>query len=495
MSSQSGGAGIFLKDLARVVPGAVVIGPEDIEIAGLEYNSKMIKPGSIFVAISGFRQDGNLFIDDAVARGAVAVVTEREGVCPVPQVIVPNARLALADIAAAIYDYAANKIKICGITGTNGKTTSCFLLRNILTALGKRTGLITSLVYDTVKEKFPAARTTPESLDIHRLLHIMRFAYCTNAVIEISSHALELHRVKNLDIQVAAFTNLTRDHLDFHKTMDEYLEAKAKLLSFIVGPQKWAVINYDSPEFRSFIPRLQCSHLTYSMTDSKADVYYKSFTLRPDGTRFELQTPVGAREIDFRLPGRYNLYNALTASASALASGADIDAIVRGLENSTTIPGRLERIESRAPFSVFIDYAHTPDALTRTIETLREICPGRILTLFGCGGDRDRGKRPLMGKAATEASDYSVLTSDNPRSEDPRQIINEVMTGIENGTTLEIIEDRAEAIAHIISRAADGDSVLLAGKGVENYQEIEGVRHPFSDRQEALKGLQKRGYV
>ncbi len=453
----------------------------------------MIKPGYAFIAIRGYQADGNDYIEDAVERGAIAIITDREREMSIPVMMVPDARKSLADIACRFYSYEKNNIKICGVTGTNGKTTSCYLLRNLLNARGKRTGLITSLVYDTLRKQIPATRTTPESLDIHRLLYIMKNNFCTNAVIEISSHALALHRVKNLDIQVALYTNFTRDHLDFHKSMDEYLEAKAKLLDFVDSETKWAVINYDCKEFMSLKDRIKGSHMTYSLEDPGADIYLEHFELRPDGSTFEIHTPMGNRNIHYKLPGRFNLYNALAAATAALASGIDIDSVKSGLESSHVIPGRLERIDASAPFSVFIDYAHTPDALVRSIEALREIGTGKILTLFGCGGDRDRGKRPLMGKAATEASDYIVLTSDNPRSEDPQQIIEDVKPGFSEGASIDIIIDREEAINHILAQSHEGDIVLLAGKGAEDYQEVQGKRHHFSDKETALKQLEILG--
>ncbi|MCK5125777.1 MAG: UDP-N-acetylmuramoyl-L-alanyl-D-glutamate--2,6-diaminopimelate ligase [candidate division Zixibacteria bacterium] len=480
--------------MTREVDGAIIYGAEDIDVSGIEYDSKMIQPGSVFVAIRGFATDGNKYIDDAIAKGAVAVVTDQECNCSVPQVVVPDARRALADLAAKLYNYANNRIKICGVTGTNGKTTSCFLLRNLFYARSKRTGIITSLEYDTTKDKIAASRTTPEALDIHRLLHIMKNNFCTNAIIEISSHALVLHRVRNLDIQVALYTNFTRDHLDFHNTMEEYLEAKAKLLDFVNQENKWAVINYDCPEFMSLKDRITGSYMTYSLSDPGADVYLEHFTLNPEGSRFEIHSPMGNRAIKFRLPGRFNLYNALGAATAAMASGIDIDSIKTGLENSKVIPGRLERIKCNAPFSIFVDYAHTPDAITRTIESLRELGDGRILTLFGCGGDRDRGKRPLMGKAATEASNYSVLTSDNPRSEDPEQIIEDVKPGFAEGARVDTISDRDIAISHLLGQAKEGDILLLAGKGAEPYQDINGVKHPFLDKDVALTHLDKMGY-
>lgn len=480
--------------MAKVVPGAIIIGNEDVNVSGIEYHSALIKSGTAFVAIAGFEQDGNAYVDQAIENGAVAIVTEKEAQRSVPQLIVPDARAALADLAARFFDYQKQELKICGVTGTNGKTTTCFLIKKIFEARGKRVGLITSLVYDTGKDRIAASRTTPESLDIFRLLFTMKNNGCANAVIEISSHALILQRVRNLDVGVALFTNITRDHLDFHRDMDDYLAAKTRLLTMVDDKNKWAVINYDSREFRGLLGQAKCSYMTYSLADHKADVFLENFKLRPDGSHFTLRTPTGRREVSFNLPGRFNLYNALAASGAALASGIDIDTIVTGLEQVRTIPGRLERIDSNAPFSIFIDFAHTPDALRRTLETLREIGTGRVLTVFGCGGDRDRGKRPLMGEAAETLSDYAVLTADNPRSETTSRIFDDVRPGFKNKDKVEIIEDRREAIAHILSRARENDLILLAGKGDENYQEIGCVRHPWSDREVAKEELVKLGF-
>ena len=485
---------ILLREMAKAIPGSIIIGNENVEVSGIEYHSAMIRPGTAFVAVTGFVQDGNIYGDDAVKNGAVAIVTEKEADRSVPQMIVPDARAALADLAVRFFAYDKNDIKICGVTGTNGKTTSCFLIKKILESRGKRVGLVTSLVYDTGKDRFSASRTTPESLDIYRLLYAMKQNGCVNAIIEISSHALILQRVRNLDIKVALFTNLTRDHLDFHRDMDDYLEAKARLLDMVDDKNKWAVINYDCEPLRSLLPRARCSHMTYSLEDRKADIFLEKYVLKPDGSHFTMRTPTGRREVAFSLPGKFNLYNALAASGAALASGVDIDTIVDGLEKSRVIPGRLERVESSAPFSVFIDFAHTPDALRRTIEALREIGKGRVLTLFGCGGDRDRGKRPLMGEAASSLSDYAVLTADNSRTEDTSQIFDDVRPGLGERAKVEIIEDRRQAIAHLLSEARENDLILLAGKGDEDYQEIGRERHPWSDREVAKEELGKMGF-
>jgi UDP-N-acetylmuramoyl-L-alanyl-D-glutamate--2,6-diaminopimelate ligase len=485
---------ILLKECAAAIPDAVLYGDTTFDISGLEYNSRLIKPGYLFVAIKGFKQDGNQYIADALAHGAVAVVTETRQDNPVPQIIVRDARAALADLAAGFYHYQPGDIKLCCVTGTNGKTTTCFLTRNIMAARNKSTGLITSLVYDTGSEKIPADRTTPESLDIYRLLHLMKKNFCVNAVIEVSSHALVLHRVKNLNVQVAVYTSFSRDHLDFHRDMEDYLEAKAKLLDMVADPSKWAVINYDCPEFRGLLKRVQCGYMTYSLDDRAADIHLENYHLDPSGSTFDLCTPMGKRSVKFKLPGRYNLYNALAAAGAALASGIDIDTVVTGLEKSTVIPGRLERVESSAPFTVFVDFAHTPDGLKRTIEAVREFTRGRILTLFGCGGDRDRGKRPLMGEMVTSLSDFALLTSDNPRTEDPLKIIEDVKAGLKPGVPVEVIPDRRQAIAAVFKKAREHDVVILAGKGAEEYQEIQGVKHPFRDMVVAQEELHKLGY-
>jgi UDP-N-acetylmuramoyl-L-alanyl-D-glutamate--2,6-diaminopimelate ligase len=485
---------ISLKQAAAAIPGAVVIGDDDTEITGMEYHSRMVTPDSLFVAVKGFMHDGNDWIEEAVNRGASAVLTEKRAPRSIPQIVVPDARAAMADLAAMMYGHPESVLDIYGVSGTNGKTTTCFLIKQMIEAAGKRVGLISSLVYDTGKDQIPAGRTTPESLDMYRLLHMMTRNECTHAVIEISSHALVLHRVKNLKVRVAAFTNITRDHLDFHTSMDDYLSAKARLLDMVDDPDKWAVINLDCEEFKPFFTRGRCHKMSYSIKNESADVHLANIQLKPAGSHFELHAPDGMREVEYKLTGRYNLYNALAASTAALAGGLGLDAVAAGLGNAEVVPGRLERIDSTAPFSVFIDFAHTPDALRRTIETLRETSHGKILVLFGCGGDRDRGKRPLMGEAVTSLADYAVLSSDNPRSEDPGRIIDDVRPGLKGGADVKIIEDRKKAIAHILDKASEGDVVLLAGKGAENYQEIKGIRQPYSDREEAAKRLDKRGY-
>ncbi len=466
-----------------------------MQIEDISYDSRLTKANGMFVAVSGYRQDGHLFIDDAVEHGAVVIVGEREECTSAPNYVkVPDSRKALADFSAAFYGFPGRKIKACGITGTNGKTTVCHLLKGILEARNKRVGMVSSIVYDTGKESFPAERTTPESLDMQRLLFLMKKNHCVNAVIEVSSHALVLHRVENINFRVAVYTNITRDHLDFHKTMEEYLEAKKRLVRQLDGPLSYAVINLDVPEFRSLFAEISSAYISYSLEDTQADICCTNYELESTRTVFDLRTPMGTHTVEFHLPGRFNLINAVAAAAAGMAAGVDIDNVVRGLESARPIAGRFNYIECGQPFAVYVDFAHTPDALARLCETARELSQGRVMVLFGCGGDRDPGKRPMMGKAVSSASDFCVVTSDNPRSEDPQTIIEQIKPGLE-GDQYEIIPDRREAIERIVKMAQPGDAVLLAGKGNENYQEIKGVRHPFDDTSEARRVLTELGYT
>lgn len=445
--------------------------------------------------MKGFTHDGYDFVGEAKANGAVAVMGERDSCNFIENhVQVPDIRQVMADLSAKFYGYPGLKLKVCGVTGTNGKTTTCHLIKKILEKRNKMTGLITSVIYDTGKETFKAERTTPESLDLQRLLFLMNKNHCVNAVIEVSSHALALGRVENIDFRVAVFTNLTRDHLDFHKTMDDYLAAKASLLKKLEGELSYAVINLDVLDFRQMFGDLNSSHMSYSLSDTAADVHCRSFHIEPDKTSFDLVTPMGVRTVTFNLPGRLNLMNAVAAAAGGLASGVDLDNVVGGLEAAQPLPGRFNVVKTGQPFAVYIDYAHTPDAIERLCESTREISQGRLLLLFGCGGDRDRGKRPLMGKAATTNADFAVATSDNPRSEDPMAILKDISAGMK-GDSYEIIPDRREAIRAILEKAQPGDVVVLAGKGAENYQEIKGVRYPFDDMAEVKAALAELGFA
>lgn len=486
---------ITLEQLIAPIDGAVLTGDGSLSIENIEYDSRLSKPGGLFFAVKGFAVDGYDYVRHAKENGAVAVMGERMRCDDIDtHVRVPDIREAMAKVSAAFYDYPGHKIKVCGVTGTNGKTTTCFMLKSILEARAKRVGLVTSLVYDTGRQTFKAERTTPESLDMQRLLFLMKRNWCVNAVVEVSSHALVLHRVDEINFRVAVYTNISRDHLDFHKTMDAYLNAKALLLRKLAGPLAYAVINLDVPEFRRLFGELTSEYMSYAVEDKSADIRCGAYELRPDGTTFDLVTPLGNRTIKLNLPGRFNLSNAMAAAAGGLASGVDLDTVVRGLEAIRPIPGRFNHLSAGQPFAVYIDYAHTPDAIERLCRSARELCDGRLLLLFGCGGDRDTGKRPLMGKAAMDFADFAVVTSDNPRSENPSAIIDAIRPALDEDRSA-IVEDRREAIKTVLTMARPGDAVLLAGKGAETYQEIAGVRHPFEDRQVALEVLASMGWT
>jgi UDP-N-acetylmuramoyl-L-alanyl-D-glutamate--2,6-diaminopimelate ligase len=483
-----------LAELIAGIDGAVLMGDGGTEISQIEYDSRLLRENSLFFAVKGYRADGYDYVEQAGANGAVAVMGERE-TCPkaTNHVHVPDIRSAMAAASARFYGFPGLQIKGIGVTGTNGKTTTCFLIKRILDACHRPAGLITSLVYDTGTDKFPAERTTPESLDMQRLLYLMKRNFCVQAVIEVSSHALILHRVDHINFRVAVYTNITRDHLDFHGSMEHYFQAKALLARRLEGSLSYAVINLDVPEFHRLFGDLRSPYLTYSLSDHNADVYCSEFDLKPTVTMFDLVTPMGSQTINLKLPGRFNLNNAVAAATAGLAAGVDLETIVEGLESATPIPGRLNSIECGQPFAVYVDYAHTPDAIERLCDTVRELSPGKLHLLFGCGGDRDRGKRPLMAAAATSKADRVVLTSDNPRSEDPLAIIEEVKPGLSRNN-YQIVPDRAEAIRTILRQAQPGDLVLLAGKGAEPYQEIKGVKHPFEDATVARAVLAELGY-
>lgn len=482
---------IKLAEIIHNIPDARIYGDADLEIENIEYDSRMMKPNSLFIAVTGYKTDGYNFIEDALSKGAVAVLGEKDKPDSVSNYIqVQDTRMAMAEVAAAFYNYPGLKLRAVGVTGTNGKTTTSWLIRNIFKHSSIRSGLISSLLYDTGKESFNAERTTPESLDLQRLLYLMIVNNCERVVLEVSSHALCLKRVEQVNFTTAVYTNITRDHLDFHETMENYLDAKKILAEKLEGSNSSVVVNLDVPEFKSIKANNGVRKITYSIDNDQADIYCSEYEIRPDGTTFNLNTPSGNRTVSIKLPGRFNLYNALAASGAALSSEIDIDSIVNGLESSTPVPGRFNYVDGNQPFAVYVDYAHTPDALERLCQSAREINKGKMYILFGCGGDRDKGKRPLMGKAATSISDFAILTSDNPRSEDPQDIINDVLKGMKSNN-YEVIENREDAIRKIINMASPGDVVLLAGKGAENYQEIKGQRFPFSDTEIALDEIKK----
>ena len=471
----------------------------DLEIAEVAYDSRKVKPGTLFVAIHGEKTDGNEFIAEAIARGAVAIVSEqarRESIpAEVPWIKVPFARRALALIAANYFGRPAEVLKLVGVTGTNGKTTTSFLVDSILRAAGCEVGLLGTISYRLVREARPAIHTTPESLDLQNFLADVVRAGGTHAVLEASSHALAQDRLWGCPFAVAIFTNLTRDHLDYHKNLDDYFAAKRRLFEGTgAAAPGTGVVNRDDA-YGKQLAGLAARTLTYGL-EPGADITTRKPALSFSGLEFTAETPIGKIEVRSPLVGRINVYNILAAIGAGVALGLPMDVISTGIAQLASVPGRFERINADQPFLVIVDYAHTDDALRNLLSTAKELNPdGRIITLFGCGGDRDRAKRPLMGEAAGRLSDIVVLTSDNPRSEDPLLIINDAIVGLQRTNTKFLVEpDRERAIEIALDQARPGDIVLLAGKGHETTQVLRDRTIDFDDRQMARQMLRHRGF-
>jgi len=492
--------------LLEALAEKTVLGPIPATVSGVAYDSRRVNPGELFVAVHGLRQDGRRYVEDALARGAAAVVVE--GPDPLEgratgRVLVPSSREALARLADAYFGHPSAKLAVIGITGTNGKTTTCYLVDALLTASGRRTGLIGTVQYRVGAEVIPAGQTTPEAVELQSLLSRMVHAGVTAVAMEVSSHALALSRVDGVDFDIAVFTNLTQDHLDFHGTMDAYREAKRGLFVLLATgtkPRRAAVVNADDPSGISMVAGLPLPTITYGMR-ARADVRPARWTSGADGIRMSVRTPAGHLDIDSSLVGEHNVMNLLAAVGVGVALGIAPGVIGRALGSVGSVPGRFERVEAGQPFLVIVDYAHTPDALERTLETAQKLRGpgGRLGVVFGCGGDRDRGKRPLMGAIASRLSDRVWITSDNPRSERPESIIADIVAGIpatSGGDPAldrhETIPDRNVAIQRAIDWARAGDVVVIAGKGHETYQIVGPDVLPFDDRTHARAALAGR---
>ena len=489
--------------LRELLAGATPVSPPesvaDAEVRGLEYDSRKVEPGYVFFAFPGARVDGREFAAQAVAKGAIAVVSELpqpEGFDR-PWIRVEHGRQALALAARKFYGNLDEKIALTGITGTNGKTTTSFLIDSILRAAGKTTGLVGTIEYRLGPEILPAPNTTPESLDVQRLLSRLDWIGGTHATMEISSHALALGRIYGLQFHTAVFTNLTRDHLDFHGTMEDYFAAKRLLFTGSgAPPPQYAVVNRDD-EWGRKLPagaQGQSEVLWYGFS---ADARLKPRHIHSsfNGLRFEVVHDKIRFEIRSPLIGKINVYNILAACGAGMTYQLPPEVISRGIAACTGVPGRFERVDEGQAFAVVVDYSHTDDALKNAISVARNLNPKRVITVFGCGGDRDRTKRPIMGQVAAELSDLVIVTSDNPRSEDPLQIINDVMVGVGRADTRTIVEpDRAAAIRKAIEQANGGDLVLIAGKGHETYQIFRDRTIHFDDREVARGVLRGFGF-
>jgi UDP-N-acetylmuramoyl-L-alanyl-D-glutamate--2,6-diaminopimelate ligase len=488
----------------RLLEGAEVLAQQgDPEIAGLDYDSRRVKPGFAFVAMHGESTDGNRFINKALSAGAVAVISDSASEAPRPGVAwaqVPHGRRALARLSANFYRRPAEKLRITGITGTNGKTTTTFIVESILKAAGRRSSLVGTVEYHLPGETLPAPHTTPESLELNQLFSRALGNGATESVMEVSSHALAQQRVFAIPFDVAIFSNLTRDHLDYHKTMDEYFASKRILFEGCgTDPPRVDIINIDDEYGRKLIDfskKKSSDIFTYGL--EKGDFRAQRLDISTGGNRFDLVTPTGTVPLFSPMRGRVNVYNVLAASAATYARGCSLDQIANGVGVLKRVPGRFESVDEGQPFSVVVDYAHTDDALKNLTSLAREFVSkagGRVITVFGCGGDRDRAKRPIMGEAAGNGSDFVVLTSDNPRSEDPLAIMNDALPGLQRTHKSYALEpDRRKAIAKALGEAQTGDIVLIAGKGHERTQTTREGVFPFDDFSVAREELNRLGY-
>lgn len=493
----AGQGDVRLREIRDLLRPRDVLRWRDVAVDGLCFHSKEVRPGNLFFAIRGTKDDGTIFAQQAVARGAVAIVAEEPLPLPVPVLVVESARAALADAARFYYRNPSQAVSVVGVTGTNGKTTTAHLIRQCLQADRRQVGLMGTIAYEFGGRRIPASNTTPDPIRIHGYLREMADRYTSACVMEVSSHSLEQDRVRGVRFATAVFTNLTQDHLDYHGTMANYRAAKARLFTML-EPGATAVINRDDPNGEHMAEMLPkgVRVLWYGFHEA-ADVRAENVEYGPDGTRFRMVMPHGAVELFLRLVGQHNVHNALAAAASALSLGASELTVASALEDARSVPGRLELVEAptgraRGP-RVFVDYAHTPDALDKVCRTLGEVCEGRLHVVFGCGGDRDRTKRAPMAAAVAAHAQHAYLTSDNPRHEDPEAILDEVEPGFA-GSSCERrrIVDRAEAIRAAIGAAAPEDTVLIAGKGHETYQIFKDSTVPFDDRQEAARALAAR---
>jgi UDP-N-acetylmuramoyl-L-alanyl-D-glutamate--2,6-diaminopimelate ligase len=484
-----------LRELIKHLDKPVVSGDLDTEVKGLAYDSRKTKKGVAFVALRGTKVDGHDYIAKALEDNAAAIVAETAPPedCKTPWVHVRDSRAALADMSADFFGDPASKLITGGVTGTNGKTTTAFLLHHLLNHAQMRCGLLGTVVYDVGGQLRAATHTTPESLELQGLLADMVANGCRAASMEVSSHALEQHRARRVNFNAAIFTNLTQDHLDFHGTMENYFKAKARLFTQVAAnPKGKLIINVDDKWGRLLVDEHKDHRglLTYGFA---ATATYRIGNPRYEltGTTFEMEHKGRSLLVRTPLIGQFNVYNSIAAIAAADALGCNLRDSVKAMAQAPQIPGRMERVSAdNSKVHVFVDYAHTPDGLINALSTARALRPDRIITVFGCGGDRDRTKRPLMAKAVEEQSDVCILTSDNPRTEDPERIMDDASKGFSRKNFVRIT-DRKEAIWQSIQNAKPGDIIVIAGKGHETYQDIQGVKHPFDDRKVAKAHLER----
>jgi UDP-N-acetylmuramoyl-L-alanyl-D-glutamate--2,6-diaminopimelate ligase len=475
-------------DLALLIDALApveVVGRAPVDVTDLAYDAREAGPGSLYFCIRGLRADGHDFAPEAVANGAVALVVQRPLELPVPQLVVEDARRAMPLAADEFFGRPTEQLEVAGVTGTNGKTTTAFLLFAILAAAGRRPGLLGTIESRVGGERRPAIRTTPEAIDLQRTFREMLDAGDRSAAVEATSHGSELGRLDRVRFSALVFTNLTQDHLDFHGTLERYFDAKRRLFTEARPP---AAVNVGDEHGRRLADELRGHNelLTFGLVDD-AELRPQELELGPRGAHLR----AGGIELETRLRGRFNVENVLGAVAAARLLGIDDDAIAYGVRELRGVPGRFEAVDEGQPFAVLVDYAHTPDSLENVLRTARDLAQNRVICVFGCGGDRDRGKRPLMGRIATELADLAIVTSDNPRSEEPEAIIAEILEG--TGSEAEVEPDRREAIARAVAEAGEGDVVVIAGKGHEQGQQFADRTIPFDDREVAREALRRLG--
>ena len=478
-----------LKELLKDIPVLECTADPELEIDAVHYDSRKVTTGSLFVAVTGFASDGNRFIPMALSKGAVAVVTAKKPEEAIPYVLVESDRLALALLGCNFYGHPAKSMTMIGVTGTNGKTSTTLLLKQVLeTVLGAKVGLIGTMANMVGDEEIPTERTTPESFDLQALFGRMRDAGCSHVVMEVSSHAITLDRIGGTHFDIAAFTNLTEDHLDFHKTMDAYCDAKAELFRRCDK----AVINLDDSYSTRILNAAQCPVLTTSV-GTETGLYAKNLELLSEGISFTAVCRDETAEVHLPIPGKFTVYNALTVMGIAKQLGLSLADCADALKTAQGVKGRVEVVPTPGqPYSVLIDYAHTPDGLENVLSSVKDFCKGRVIGVFGCGGDRDPMKRPIMGEIGVRLSDLAIITSDNPRTEEPMAIIEDILKGVkeEYGEYI-VMEDRRAAIRYAMDIAKKDDIIVLAGKGHETYQEIHGVKYHLDEREEVAAHLQE----
>jgi UDP-N-acetylmuramoyl-L-alanyl-D-glutamate--2,6-diaminopimelate ligase len=486
---------MLLSELLRQIPGMDWAGKPDVQVRGIAYDSRLVQEGDLFVAIKGEKTDGMRFVGQAISRGAVAIASESPTeIHPVTaSFAIPDARKFLAESSRIFYQDPSSKLKLVGITGTNGKTTTSYLMNSLFSQAGLLSCLVGTIGMKIGNAGYPSKHTTPEAADLMRFLNQALTEGCTHGAMEVSSHSLALKRVFGVKFAVGVFMNLTQDHLDYHKDMESYFQAKALLFSRENGNRvESAVINIDDSYGERLAKQVTCPAVCFGF-NSTADIHVIEFHSHADRSELILATPAGKAEFHLNLIGRPNASNIMAATGAALCLGLNLDEIRKGVEALTGVPGRLEIVNAGQDFAVIVDYAHSPDALENLLRIVSELPHARIITVFGCGGDRDRTKRPVMGEIAALMSDFVIATSDNPRSEDPSEVLKEIEPGLRKGSApYRVMPDRGQAIEAAISMAQKGDAVVIAGKGHEDYQIIGDRSLPFDDRQVAAEIIKKR---